>query len=384
MAASIKIPATFTAIDKFSHIVGKMANVTKGFSNTGIAAISRFDHKVSSVFNKMGRLTQMVLGIGIGALFLNGIDDIKSFETGLVGVGKTTGIEGQALKQFGTDIIGTSDALRGISTDKLLELSQTAGQLGITGSGNILNFATVLGKLEKASDIQGAEGASQIARLLTITGEGVGVVDRFASSLVGLGNSSAATESEILGVASEVARSTAAYQLQSSQILGISTALKSLDVSPDAAGTAVGKVFKGIENATLKGGMALKTYAGVMGLTSQEAKDIFSSDKVGAFSLLIKGLNDISASGGSVQKTMNELGLSGEIVGKGIIPLATNYALLNDKLKESGSLWNNNLALDKEYIAASKTIQTALFDVKKHFTNLLVETSSKGSHLEKI
>ena len=83
MAASIKIPAVFTAVDKFSHVVGKMINVTKGFSTTGIAAVKRFDYKVSSVFNKMGRLTQLALGIGLGGLFLDGIDSIKSYETSL-------------------------------------------------------------------------------------------------------------------------------------------------------------------------------------------------------------------------------------------------------------------------------------------------------------
>ncbi|MCK0147982.1 phage tail tape measure protein, partial [Arenibacter sp. F26102] len=354
------------------------------FSNNGIAAIKRFDHSINRTFSKLGNLTKLTLGIGLGTLFASGIGGVRDYETGLVGVSKTTGIIGRDLKQFSNEVLMTSKKLRGISSDKLLELAQVAGQLGVTGNANILKFSTTLSKLEKASDIQGEAGAASIARLLTITGEGVGVVDRFASALVGLGNTSAATESEILGVASEVARATAAYKLQSTQILGISTALKSLDVRPEAAGTAVGKVFRGIEDATIKGGKTLAAYAKVMGLTSKEAKNIFASDKTAAFTALIKGLNNINVQGGSVQQTLSGLGLDGETVSKGIIPLATNFNLLEEKLKLANSAFKQNIDLNNEFSAASKTVNTALDSVKNSFNNVLIGTATAGSGLSKV
>jgi len=384
MAATIKIPAEFTAIDRFTHIFRRMSVGVSKFSMAGIDKIKRFDHAVSGVFTRMGRLTQLTLGIGFGALFASGIGGIRDYETGLIGVSKTTGIIGNDLVEFSKEILSTSKNLRGISPDKLLELGQVAGQLGVVGNANILKFSATLSKLEKASDIQGAAGAASIARLLTITGEGVGVVDRFASTLVGLGNTSAATEMEILGVASEVARATAAYKLQSIQILGISTALKSLDVAPEAAGTAVGKVFRGIENATIKGGNTLAAYAKVMGLTSNEAKEIFTSDKAAAFTALIKGLNKISNQGGSVTKTLSGLGLSGETVSKGIIPLATNFKLLDEKLAMANSAFTKNIDLNNEFSAASKTVNTALDTVKNSFNSVLISTATAGTGLHKV
>ena len=381
MPATIKIPSEFIAIDKFSSVIKKMIGGTRKFTSVGVAGIKRFDTKVTRTFNKIGRLSKLALGIGLGSLFVLAADGVRTYEEGLVGVAKTTGIAGKPLDVLGDKILDTSKKLRGIGTDKLLELGQSAGQLGVTGSKNILAFSTTLAKLEKASDIQGEQGAARIARLLTITGEGVGIVDKFSSSLVALGNANAASESEILGVASEVARATAAYGLQSKQILGISTALKALDVRPEAAGTAVGKVFRGIEKATIKGGKTLAAYSKVMGLSIKETKQLFASDSQAAFSLLIKGLNDINNKGGSVQATLGKLGLSGETVSKGIIPLAANYGLLEKTLNESNTEFAKNTALTNEYDAATKTINTALKDLRDEFNNVTIKAATSGSSL---
>ena len=134
--------------------------------------------------------------------------------------------------------------------------------------------------------------------------------------MVGLGNNSAATESEILGVASEVGRSTSAFSLMGHEILGISAALKSLDVAPEAAGTAVGKTFRGIENSLLKGGKTLNAYTNVLGISSKDMQTLYDTDKVALFTKLIQGLGRIKNEGGSVAATMSDLGLNGEILAK--------------------------------------------------------------------
>lgn len=239
-----------------------------------------------------------------------------------------------------------------------------------------------MAKLGKASDLSGEEGASSIARLLTITGEGVGIVDQFASAIVGLGNNSAATESEILSVASEVARGTAAYGLQAKEILGLSTALKSLDVRPEAAGTAVAKVFRGIEMATLSGGSELEAYAKIMGKTSKQVVEDFGKSPQQAFTNFVGGLSRISKEGGSVAQALDQAGLKGETVSKGIVPLATNFELLQDKMALSASEFEKNTALNNEYNASTKTVNTAIADVAKSFTNLTLKTATSGSGLD--
>ena len=381
MAASIKVPTVFTAEDRFTSVVRKMSSGVKSWSRQTGAAVDRFDQKVTRSFSRLGSLTQLALGVGVGAIFMGAFNDITTFETGLVGVSKTTGIVGQDLKDLSKDFIDLSDEMKGVSASRLLDIGQVAGQLGVTGSENILKFSSTMANLEKASDIAGEQGAASIARLLTITGEGVGEIDKFGAAIVGLGNSSAASESEILSVASEVGRATAAYKLQAREILGISTTLKSLDVRPEAAGTAVGKVFRGIEMATIEGGKVLKTYGKVMGMTSDQVKKAFAEDPQKAFTTFIGGLNRISDEGGSLADTLGKLGLGSETVSKGIIPLATNYDLLTEKVAQSNKEWNKNTALQNEADSASKTIQTAIDDIKDSFTNLILKQATAGSGL---
>jgi len=382
LAATLKIPTIFTAVDKFSSVVKTMTKGVKTWSNKSIASVRRFDQKISKTFSKLSNLAQIGLGLGIGALFREGFNAITDFETGLVGVGKTTGIADKELKNLGFDVLKLSKRLRGVSSVKLLELAQVAGQMGLSSSKDILKFTETVAKLEKATDIQGAEGTAQIARLLTISGDGVGVIDKFGSALVALGNASAATESEILSVSSEVARSTAAYKLNSAEILGISTALKSLDVAPEAAGSAILDVFRGIELATIKGGKTLNRFAKIMQLTPKQVKETFQKTPQKAFSLFIKGLGRINKEGGSMTKTMIDIGLSGKRVAKGIFPLATNYKLLEDKINLANSAFKENTALNEEFNVSTKTVNVGIKAIVNSFNNLLTAEAQQGSKLQ--
>ena len=360
--------------DKFSKKLGKATS-----------AVSKFDKGISKLTPSISGLSSQLVGLAsaaaLGVIFAKTTKGILEFETGLVGVGKTTGLADEKLVALGSNVLTTSKQLRTVSTDKLLELAQVAGQLGISGSKDILKFSTVLAKLESASDIKGEEGASKIARLLTITKEGPAVIDRFAASLVALGNKSAATESEILGVASEVARSTTAYKLNSAEILGISTALKSLDVAPEAAGTAVSKVFRAIEFATLEGGEQLAKFGKIMGQTPEMVKEGFGKAPLESFKSFVKGLNRISNSGGSLADTMKAVGLNGEIVAKGILPLATNYALLEGKIDLANKGFAANMALNEEFDASQKTVQKALDSIAIGFQNVFTKMATSGSAL---
>jgi TP901 family phage tail tape measure protein len=385
MAATIKAPVIFTANDKLSPTLRRMSANVHGFASKASVGIARVEHRFNRLLSPIRRAQAQLGQFGLvagGFLAFAVFKGITNFEEGLVGVGKTTGLTGIELKSLGSDFIDLSDNMRGVSTQSLIEVGKTAGQLGVKGSENILKFSGTMAKLESATDVAGEQGASSIARLLTITGEGVGIIDQFGAALVGLGNNSAATESEILSVASEVARGTAAYGLQAQEILGLATSLKSLGVRPEAAGTAVSKVFKGIEKATLEGGDSLEAYAKIIGKTSKQVTEDFGKSPQKSFNSFIGGLNRISNEGGSVAQALRNAGLSGETVSKGIVPLATNFEMLNEKMALSSNEFNKNTALNDEFETSTKTVNVAVKDVVKSFTNLTLKTATAGSGLE--
>lgn len=373
--STFTVSAVFQAVDRFSQPMRQMERSMVGFGDAAQSTISMADRGFRRLVPSLNSATKDLLSFASAAALLlelrNQFKKIQEFEDGLVGVGKTADLSGKELQTFGQQIIETSNALKSISTEKLLEVSQSAGQLGIKGSDNILKFASTLTLLEKASDVVGDEGAKSIARILNITGESVQTVDKFASSLVALGNNSAASESEILSMANEVSRATSSFKLASSEVLGISAALTSLGAKPESAGSAVGKLFAQIEKSTIKGGKQMKAFSKVMGIGSDEIKKLFGTDKTKLFTLFAKGISNIQKGGGSLITTFEDLGISGERAIKGLGPMASNYEIVAKSMSIANTEFEKNTALNIEAEKALNTVSSAAKAVRISFDNLI-------------
>ena len=142
------------------------------------------------------------------------VKTFATYETGMTNIAKTTGMAGAEMASFQKDFDKLAASMA-VPIQSLLEIGAAAGQFGVRGAKDINTFIETMGKLQTATDIAGEEGAKSIARLLKLTGEGVGQMKTFGSVLVGLGNTTAATESEILTMASALAQSTAQYKIAS-------------------------------------------------------------------------------------------------------------------------------------------------------------------------
>lgn len=316
--------------------------------------------------------------IGFVAAVRDAIKIVADFDSGLIKVGKTANLTDLEKTQLGQSTIALSRSLDSISTTKLFELQEVAGQLGVKGTENLLRFSEVLARLEKSTNVQGQEGATALARIINITGEDISTVDQFGSALVDLGNNSAASEAEILATANEVARATAAYDLASTSVLGISAALTSLGAKPESAGSAIGSFFIEIEKAILSGGNDLKKFADVLGITSDELLNLFSKDKEQVFTQFIQGLGEIDAAGGSITTTLSELDLADKRVLKSLSPLAKNYEVLSKSVDLSNTAYEENTALVKESDEALGSIQSQIDSVAVSWANY-INTQDSGN-----
>lgn len=381
MGATIKVLTEFTAKDKFTSVILKMIKSTKNFSQKSISYLNAFDLKVKSVYRSLSGFSRLGLGLGFGVLMRHGLNSVLDFESGLVLVKKTTGLADAEITRLGHGVLELDKQLRGISSLELLKVAGVAGQMGERDINDILKFSKTMTMLEKSTDLIGEEGAMKISRLLNVTKEGTKTIDSFASSLVALGNTNAAYESEILEVASEVGRGTSQYGLGSANILAIASSLKSLDVNPQAAGTAIAKTFRQIELATLKGGKKLTVMSKVIGKTPTEIKEAFSKDKNAVFVSFVKGLSKINKEGGSVLSTMIDLGLSSELVNKGIIPLSSKFDLLSDNIKTSGEAYKLANKHAQEYELATKTIRLAFNDMIQSYEAFVISATNSKEQL---
>ena len=334
--------------------------------------ISKFNKK--SRFN-FQRLKGPILAAGTAAAAFAAlsINSFRKFEQGVVNVRKTTGL---GFEEISDTIQGLAKRLP-ISTDNLLEIAGAAGQLGVKGAGNIAKFTETFAKLEVASNVAGEEGAKQIARILTVTGDGIPTIDRFSAALVDLGNNSAASESEILEMSTRVAGATARFDVGSAGVLGISAALKSLGRRSEESGGVIGRAFNSIDQAIRNGGFEMEQLQVIMGKTGSQIKKQFKDDAAGTFKSFIDGLSRMDKKGFNVTKTLKNMGLSGVRIDAVIGTLVKNNDVLEQSLTRSNKAYKENSALNKEFGEQTKTTNAKIQKFKNALGALFITIGQK-------
>lgn len=372
MAKEFNSKIKLTAFDGVSKVLDKIKgkfpklNSAVKTSSFAFAQMQRSTKRLREELSKVGASIKsvgsaMTLGITLPVLAATGFS-IKAFadyETALVGVAKTTGLSGIELENFGKKIVDLSKEIP-VSAVELMALGQTAAQLGVQGGDNILKFSATLAKLSTASNIAGEEGASDLARLMTVTRSSMGDVDRFAAAIVALGNTSAATESEILGFATRLGGATAVFNVSAVDALGMATAMKSVGIESEAGSSSVQRAFGAINKSISGGGAKLKALSQLTGIAAGDLKKRFAEDSVGVFKEFVTGLNKVSAAGGDVTQALGFFGLTGvrdiQVVGT----LSKNVDLLAEKLKTSAEGFKENTALENEFSAQLGTLNNQI------------------------
>lgn len=269
--------------------------------------------KATGVFGRTAltvrsQLAPLIGGIGTLLTAVGGLKAISDFETGLVGVGKVSGIAGEELRALGESFVALSGQVP-VTAKELEAIAQEVVRLGVTGSDNIRAFTRTIAELGSTSDLKGGEAATTLARLLTVAGESASEVETLGSVVVRLGGAFAASESEIARVALQVSQNTAAFKVSSAQAVALGAAMKALGIEAQVAGSSVGKSFVAIDNAIREGGRKLEGFALIAGKSKEEFAALFKRDQTAGFQAFVEGLDRVAKSGGSVNAVLSELGL---------------------------------------------------------------------------
>jgi TP901 family phage tail tape measure protein len=322
-------------------------------ANDAVGGFSKLQASVVT-FNQAMAAMGRVFGV-VNRVFAETVGQFAEFETALIGVGKTTNLQGAELDALGNAFQRLSETLPKTAAE-LAGIGQTAGQLGVTGAANILKFTEVMAKLESASNLSGEAGATAIARILNITDGGVQNIERFGSAIVGLGNQFAATEAEIADVATDVARGLSVFDVSSANILGLSTALKAMGAQAQLSGSVLGRVFREIESAVRNGGDQLAALERITGESGEALRKQFGNDSVSVFVKFVNGLSKIQKSGRSVADAMSELNLNGDEVNKILPVMASRADLVGKALAVANQEFQKNTALNIESGRANEAL----------------------------
>ncbi len=363
--ATKKARIEFEKLDKQIRTVD---SITKNYSKNVGNYASAIPASLTQLMGAFGIVGGLTTGVQI---LKDAFNTVVEFDNGMLNVMKTTGLTRKEIQGLGQDVRALSKDLGVVSSVQLTEYMATAGQLGVKGTSNLLKFTEAMAKLEVASNIAGSDGAESVARFLTLMDKGVQNVKNFGDEVVNLGNNFPATERAILDAATSIAQGTAVYDFGRQSALAYATALASLGVESELAGSKTAKALKEIESAVLAGGKELEQFSKLAGMTSEEFTKLFAEDKAEALRRFIGGLNQIKISGGSVVQTLNDLGLKEERLQRVLSALASEggYKTLNDALI---TVKDSTGAMSDEFDTASTKLKSQIASLSVSWDNFIL------------
>jgi TP901 family phage tail tape measure protein len=329
-------------------------------ASAGLLAVSRAS---AATRGAIGSLSGQVGGLIAAYAGFSGlrrsVQLFADFDAGLIAVAKTTDLSRDEVREFGRSITDLSKRIP-VAAKELLDIGATAGQLGVSGSRNLLRFTDTVAKLGRASNLAGEEAATSLARMLNVTGENIGEVGRLASVIVRLGNNMAVTEREIARMATEVSLATTNFRVGTTAASAIGAAMASVGIRAELGGSAVGRAFRTINSAVLSGGAQLERLSRIAGVTGDELVRVFKRDSVAAFNLFLQGLARIQTQGADVAVELKAVGLGGEEINKVLPVLANRFDLLAEAQRMAADEARNTTALNKEAEAAFKSFSNQM------------------------
>lgn len=351
------------------------------------ARIQQSTAAVSNTLRGMMSASGAAFGAVAGGMTIAAATASK-FEESFVAVKKTLNIGPEvknvekAFDQIANSLI-TLSKLSPVTTKELSEIAAVGGQLGVSAK-DIVAFTKVIQKLTVATNLGAEQAALSMARLQEITGSSVDELDNLGATLVDLGNNFAATESEIVNAAMQIATATAQISgtLNNAAVdaLAFSTALRAIGQPAQAGATAIVRLMNEASTAVELGGSKLETFASVAGVSMTEFTRLFEIDSTKAVAMFIKGLDDTSKVGRTSLEVLSDLGLGQVRSRKAILALSKANQTLFDAIDTANKAFveNNalNLEAERRYDTLAMQIQRLKNIVSGGFLDLAQDTES--------
>lgn len=247
------------------------------------------------------------------------------------------------------------------SADQILEFQAMGGQLGVVVD-DLEAFSTTVANLDVATNIDAEDVAIELGKMASILELNSEEYDNFADSLVRLGNSEPALESDIMAITARFGAMAHIVGMTPDQILAVATAATATGQKAEAAGGALQRLLGGIE--TKVSGVSdamrnlddlsdediadfesakdnLEEFANVAGMSAEEFAQAWEYDAAGAFQSFIEGLKKYGDEGGSVQALLyDKLGYHNVRDLQLLQGLTNTTQVMTDSLKMSENAWN--------------------------------------------
>lgn len=143
-----------------------------------------------------------------------------------------------------------------LTYEELAKIAELWWQMGVPLE-QLWKFVEILSALSVSTDLWLEDAALQFSRIASIVNLDFSQIDRLGSTVVALGNDFAATESEITNFLTRIAGTGSLVWLTTWWLAGIATAVTAVGIQAEKWWTAINKMTKSIEEATINWGSDL-------------------------------------------------------------------------------------------------------------------------------
>ncbi len=186
--------------------VKRLINTFGLAGKSGEAGAKQAQNAFDQLGFSMGTVKNIAAGVGltfgawqIGAILKGAVTAGIEFESSFAGVKKTVDATDAEFEQLSQGLRNMAKQIP-VNVNELNKIAEAAGQLGIK-KGDVLEFTKVMANLGATTNLSADQAATSIARMANIMGTSSKDFERLGSTIVDLGNKSAATESEIVEMA---------------------------------------------------------------------------------------------------------------------------------------------------------------------------------------
>lgn len=335
-------------------------------------ATSRTQKSLGKFGSNIGKAVKVGAAAAAGG-FLLLVNSASDFESAFAGVRKTVDGSEEQLQKLSDDFRKLSKEIP-ISAAELARLGEAGGALGIPIDQleEFVRVTALLGVTTNLTADEAADSLGVITNILHLTGD---EYSKFASALVALGNAGASTESDIIAIAERTGAAGELIGLTTEQVLGLSSAVASLGIEPEAGGTALQKFFIDTAKFVADGGEELELFAKISGTSSKQFKKNFDKDAGAALQRFLANLGKLDQ--GEQLRILEDLGFSESRITRTLLGLANNEKLVTDQMGVANKAFKDNTALTKEADQRFKTFASQLQITKNILTDMAITIGSK-------
>lgn len=250
--------------------------------------------------------------------------------------------------------------LRGLTTEipesfeDIAKVAQIGAQLGVEAE-NLATFTEAIIKFSSTTGISAETASMKLGKLKNILGLGADGYDRLTQSIAYAGAQSAATEADILGVASEIGPYATKAGFAAEETIGLATALASLQIAPEKGRSAIQSLFNTIDQSVYRGGERLRNFAAMSGMTVDEFAAQWKTDAPAALQAFVGGLSGVD----DITVALNQLGLDGSRTAQVLTSLAGNTDLFAESMGNAADGVTNGF-LDQSFAVIVDTVAEKL------------------------